>query len=135
MTCFAECSEAVQKLLEQKGRVKPAPGVPSDGTCPELERRAEYQFMTLRGKDESSALCGVRTNMCKKLELLSEDRISDGIHKSESGKWANAYTRIMAVRVTLWSLVAYLGLSHACAVAHLHRYTAKRQPGSGFKKT
>ena len=134
--CLAECSEEVQRLLEQKGRPKPEPEVvrsTGQGACPELDRRAEYQFMTLRGKEESSILCGARTNLCQKLELLSWDRIYDGVYKNDGGKMTKAYTRLMTVRVTFWTPVAYLGESHACAVAHLHRNTAKRERG-GFKK-
>ena len=125
----------MEAILAEKGaRPGEAPAVAGAavaGKCSQLEERASYQFMTLRGKEPLSLCIAARTNMCRAMELVYWNRLHDGRYRTNMGL-RDAYTRVMVAQMSFWDPVAWIGTEHSVCVVHLHRMTAKRQKGGGF---
>ena len=125
-----ECDQALEDALNTKGR--PAEDAPAvAGGQKTLDQRPQYEYVTMRSREQAGVLVGVRASVGKKLDLLYWNKRFDGNYKGKSGqKQRRAYTRLMAVRVHTDSPVGHLGAYHNILVVHLHNTTAKKGQGA-----
>ena len=75
---LAECDAEMEALLRRKGH---AASAVAEADCPALDRRASYEFLTLRGKEDSSLCVAARANVCKQVNLKYWERRNDGHYK------------------------------------------------------
>ena len=142
---LAECDKEMEAVLKQKGC---APGAASTGAaqgsaaavaeaeCASLVRRASYEFLTLRGREEHSLCVAARANVCRQVVLKYWERRLDGQYKTRSnGKLKNAYTRVMVAQIEFDNTNAHFGKEITVCVVHMHHMTAKQQKGDGFKQS
>ena len=140
---LAECDMEMETILKKRGC---APGVASRGAaegsaaavavaeCASLVRRASYEFLTLRGREEHSLCVAARANVCSRVVLKYWERRLDGKYKKpSSGPTKNAYTRVMVARIEFDEPNAHFGKEITVCVVHMHHMTAKKQPGGGFR--
>ena len=140
---MAECDKEVESVLKQGGC---APGVASTGAaqgsaaaaaeaeCASLVRRASYEFLTLRGREEHSLCVAARANVCRQVVLKYWERRLDCQYKNQSnGQTKNAYTRVMVAQIEFDEPNAHFGKENTVCVVHMHYNMAKRQQGSGFR--
>ena len=120
---LAECEAASEDLLG-------APAVAGDPTAPRgsLERRDGFEYLTLRGCEDSSILVAVRNEMGNRLELLDWERRREGRYRRRSGRGrAEAYSRSLIARVHLDINVGFLGKTHVVMVVHMHNLLANNK--------
>ena len=120
---LAECEAASEDLLG-------APAVAGDPTAPRgsLERRDGFEYLTLRGCEDSSILVAVRNEMGNRLELLDWERRREGRYRRRSGSGrAEAYSRCLIARVHLDINVGFLGKTHVVMVVHMHNVLANNK--------
>ena len=163
---LAECEESMESILQRPG--KPAPqdpdalaaagesaaeggssnsdasavcaarGRPQAGDCPSLQKRAEYEYLTLRGREQKSLCIAARSSVCRSLELLYWERHVDGVYTTHTGDGkkrhrVEAFSRIMVAELTFDHTYAEFGNKARVCAVHLHRMTAKAC--KGFKQT
>ena len=88
----------------------------------ELKSRDSYEYLTIRGCEESSILIGLRASSGNDLELLDwERRLECQYTRRCRGTCkANAYIRCMIAKVTLDHGIGYMGAAHVVMPMHLH---------------
>ena len=139
VACFAECEAPMEEFLRRPGAPVPSlAGAPAAagasaaaaaGDCEALQRRPEYEYLTLRGREQSSLCIAARANLAKRVELLHWERSVDGHYKTGGGKKHQALSRIMVAEVSFDQTYAlFQDKVRVCAV-HLHRDTAKNSKG------
>ena len=142
---FAECDREMETVLQKRGC---APGAASTGAeggsaaavaeaeCASLVRRASYEFLTLRGREEHSLCVAARANVCSQVKLKYWERRVDGTYKSRPGRpKKNAYTRVMVAQIEFDEPNAHFGREITVRVVHMHYMMAKRQSGGGFRES
>ena len=118
---LAECDCDTEKCLR-------APGVPGkhlEGSSTRLDHvlaRESYEYMTVRGSEDSSVLLGIR-KYCGDLKLLEFQKFE--ADKLKSGK--PGYSRGLIVEFNLFANVGFIGRKHTVVVAHLHYSIAKKE--------
>ena len=139
---LAECEKASEDVL----RAPPAAVAASppaavaapaaaDAQEEHFDNRQGYEYLTLRGNEESSVLIGLRKEVGNTLELLNWERRFEGRYKRKGGKakgMANAYSRSMVVNVSMDQSVGFLGKEIRVMIVHLHRHVANNV--KGFRK-
>ena len=128
---LAECDKEMEAILREKGC---PPG--TDAECDSLAKRASYEFLTIRGKEEHSLCVAARANVCRRVELKYWERRLDGRYKVfRSDLTKNAYTRVMIAEIEYDEPNAHFGTEITVCVVHLHHRTAKRESGGGFRES
>ena len=119
---LAECEEATENLLE-------GPAVAGDPNAPEgsLQRRDGFEYLTLRGQEDSSVLVALRNETGNRLDLLDWERRRAGRYRRRNGGHAEAYSRSLIARVQLDINVGFLGKSHVVMVVHMHNVLANNK--------
>ena len=114
---LTECEAHMEMFLKT-----PAPLDPADPAQSDLDpqsRRKGFEYLCLRGRENSSCLLGARAHTASRIELIEWHRIRHGKYQGTI-----AYSRTMLVRI--WSdSVGGLGEMHRCRIVHLHRNLAK----------
>ena len=123
---IAECSLEVQEALRQ-------PAVAGTEGVDGFHGRPTYEYLTIRGDEESSLLCAVRASVAESMELVFWEKKKDGKYKAKNGNYTNAYTRVMVSKITLRNHVGFWGSEMNVMVVHLHCQTANK--AVGFRKT
>ena len=152
---LAECSHDMEAMMRMPGsppQIYPHPrscggcprgrllllcGLRSRGgahSCPKLEARTAYQFLTARGSEDFSVCIAVRANVCSELKVLYWQRIRDGEYKSSKGRTIAAYTRLLVAEATFDQSLAWFGNSANICCVHLHRMTAKSRKEAASEK-
>ena len=90
-----------------------------------FDSRQEYQYLTLRGYEESSVLVGVRQESGNQLALLDWGRRPESRYNKKSGdekgiKWI----RSMVVKVVLDKNMGFLGNEPNIIVVHVNNVLA-----------
>ena len=94
---LAECELASETLLRVPGE-EGHPSAPPQS----LQARDAYEYLTLRGSEESSVLIGIRKHMGSALECLFWERRHGGRCKRRSGGGhADAYSRCLIAEVQM----------------------------------
>ncbi len=105
---LAECQGESERLLREPGVA--GVGKPRGKPAKSLLERDSWEYLTLRGREESSVLIGIRKQMGSALELLFWDRRFEGKYKRRSGRGkADAYSRCLIAKVTLDQNVGFFG--------------------------
>ena len=120
---LAECQEESEDVLRAPpAAVAAPPAAVAAAGCNSFEMRPGYQYLTLRGSEESSVLVGVRQGSGNTLVLLDWERRLEGEYKRRSGAKgkAKAYSRSMIVKVVLDFNVGFFGKEHNVMVVHMH---------------
>ena len=109
---LAECEDSMESILQRPGKRAPQdPGAlaaagasaaegesssndvpdvcaarvpPQPGDCPSLQKRAEYEYLTLRGSEPKSLCIAARASVCSSLGLLHWDRHVDGTYMTHT---------------------------------------------------
>ena len=127
---LAECQTATEELLRSTG----APGSAAVA-ADEFDKRHSYEYLTLRGAEDSSVLLGVRAAVANKLELLHWERRREGQYatkpKSSRGGGRScgrvqrvAYSRALIGKVYMDGGVAHMGSEQVVMVVHMHNTLA-----------
>ena len=118
---LAECQQVSEDFMRTPG--EPAVAGAAEGS---LEARQAYQYLTIRGNEESSVLIGLRAQTGNCLSLVFWERRREGTYRSRSGGRVrrDAYTRVLIARVDTDHNVGFLGRSHNVMVIHLHHHMA-----------
>ena len=94
---LAECELASEKLLRVPGEAG-HPSAPPQS----LQARDAYEYLTVRGSEESSVLIGIRKQTGSALEMLFWERRHEGTYKRTHGKGkADAYSRCLIAKVQM----------------------------------
>ena len=102
---LAECPLASETLLR-------APGEEGHPSAPpqSLQARDAYEYLTLRGSEESSVLIGIHKHMGSALGLLFWERRHEGRYRRRSGGGhADAYSRCLIAKVQMGQNVWVFG--------------------------
>ena len=79
IVCLAEAQELVEETLRSPPSTRGAESAVAD----ELEGRGEFEYLVIRGREDSSLLMAVRTNMARSLECLHWERRFEGTNKKK----------------------------------------------------
>ena len=133
---LAECDETTESVLRAPGEpqtILPAePGKRTQTAI--LHARQSFEFSTIRGRESSSILLGIRKHSGS-LKLLDFTRTLDGTYRSGNSNDRKAFTRAMIVEFSTHNHVQFLGHKHVAMVVHLHFQTAKNMPGFSTAKS
>ena len=120
---MAECCPQTEQVLRDQG----ADGDPHAARG-SLESRHSYQYLTLRGNEESSVLIGIRNTQGNALTLLDWERREEGCYRRKTGHGkATAYSRSLIAKIDMDYNVGFLGTSHNVMVVHLHNLLANNK--------
>ena len=127
---LAECQADTEDVLKREPSAVAEHATP--GVCG-FYLRPEFQYLTLRGKEEDSVLIAVRDHPGSALQLLDLYRLNHRSTKrrhSNNGLRAVAYSRAIIAKVTLPHHVGFLGREHVVMVVHMHNEFANNKwPG------
>ena len=77
---MVQCQECSEELLRLPG--EPAVAGAAKGS---LEAREAFEYLTIRGREDSSVLIGVRAQTGNSIQLVYWDRRFDGTYRLRSG--------------------------------------------------
>ena len=67
-----------------------------------MQARDAYEYLTLRGSEESNVLIGIRKQMGSSLELLVWERLHEGHYRRRrGGGHADAHSRCLIAKVQM----------------------------------
>ena len=95
-----------------------------------FRNREGFEYITLRGNEDSSILIGLRKHSGNTLDLLNWERRLEGTYATRrrgtggGTTRANAYSRSMVVNVTTDQGVGFLGTEHRIMLVHMHNHLA-----------
>ena len=89
-----------------------------------METKDSYQFLTLRGWEESSPMLAVRVTTATKLENIFWQRKDEGEYRNKQKNLSHAYSRMLIGKITFATNVGYMGKEVTVMVVHIHHLVA-----------
>jgi hypothetical protein len=116
IVCLAEAQELVEQTLRSPPSSTGAQAADADA----LEGRAEFEYLVIRGREDSSLLMAVRANVARDLECLYWERRFEGVYKEKR----RCYSRCMVGKVSLDKTVGHFDKEITIMCIHMHNVLA-----------
>ena len=136
---LAECEKVSEDVLRSPPAVvtaSPPAAVAAPAAADAEEEhfgnRQSFEYITLRGNEDSSILIGLRKQVGNTLDLLNWERRFEGTYSVRRGgthRKVNAYSRSMVVEVTTDQSIGFLGTEHRIMLVHMHNILANGRLG------